>query len=264
MSLGTGNQKHSDQTEIRLAAEFLQMLQSRGIKVTFFISGRAFEEEWNDLEPICRSALVEVGGHNYDCFKPEWPHRIWKKVAGSYNGPLWYQMRDARRTLDIIEHRTGRRPECWRNHMYMHGPNTEVALHRCGLRICSDGVRKDSNGPVPHATGLLNFPINIIPDHEHLYHAERTPEWVEWWLKRYRWKDDFGPESYTIEKWTEIVLRSLEDNERRGVLSNVIIHPITMYLCDKFRGVGRILDFISTTRTVHMGEVVRMFPTPSR
>ena len=103
----------------------------------------------------------------------------------------------------------------WRNHMYMHGPYTEEVLSSCGIECCSDGVRAASDGPVLHRTGLWNFPLNVIPDHEHIYHAERTPEWVRRWQKRYDWSDDFGPDSYYVDEWVDRVLEGLERNEAR-------------------------------------------------
>ena len=122
--------------------------------------------------------------------------------------------------------------------------------------MCSDGVKKDADGPVWHEAGLFNFPLNVIPDHEHLYHAERSPEWVAWWLERYKWSDDFGPESYYVEEWTDIVLDCLRRNEERGAVSNMLIHSITLYLCDRFASLGRIVDFLASRETVHLGEVV--------
>jgi hypothetical protein len=252
-SLGTGNQRHCDLREIQVAQRFLSLLEGAGVRATFFISGRAFAEEWPDLEPICRHPLIEVAGHNYSCFTPQIVHRFFKQVLGSYNGPAWLQRRDARRTIDIIRRRTGRTIQCWRNHMYMHGPFTERVLHECGLRLCSDGVKRSAAGPERHPSGILNFPINIIPDHEHLYHAERTPEWVAWWVRRYRWSDDFGPQSYYIRDWTDLVLEGLRHNEANGAISNLIIHPITMYLCDRFEQFRRILDFLAQHETVHLG-----------
>ena len=76
--------------------------------------------------------------------------------------------------------------------MYMHGPGTEEVLASCGIRVCSDGVRAVSRGPEWHEGGLFNLPINVIPDHEHLYHAERTRDWVAAWQRRYKFADDFG------------------------------------------------------------------------
>ena len=256
-SLGTGNQKHCDTTELKVAQRYLRMLNEANVKATFFISGKCFEEEWDDLKPICDSPLVEIGGHNYSCFQPEIIHRISKKLFGSFNGPTWLQRHDCLKTIKIIRNKTGKTIQCWRNHMYMHGPNTEKILADCGIKICSDGVQKSSNGLKWHPDGLYNFPLNIIPDHEHLYHAERTPEWVDWWINRYHWSDDFGPKSYYVEEWTEIVLDGLRKNEENKIISNMIIHPITLYLCDKFKSFQKILEFLHDHETIHISDLTR-------
>lgn len=256
MSLKTGNQEHCDITEMQTAIMFLDLLKKYNIKVTYFITGKSFEEEWEDVKKIVFDPLVEVGGHNYDAFEKELIHRVWKKLTGNYNGPKWMQKNDARKTISIIKEKTGKTIKVWRNHMYMHGENTEEVLYNLGIDICSDGVKKASNMPSLHETGLFNFPINIMPDHEHLIHAERTPQWIEKWQARYNWKDDFGSQSYYIEQWAKIVLEQLKRREKYGLVSNVIIHPITMYLCDKFKEVEKILEFISTCKTVHMSELM--------
>jgi len=261
-SLKTGNQQHCEITELQVAQRYLKLLEEANVPVTFFISGKCFAEEWADTKPIVESGLVEVGGHNYDCFQCQLLHRISKKLTGSYNGPLWYQKRDAQKTIDIARKKAGRTIRTWRNHMYMHGPYTEKALAQCGIVVCSDGVKKDSSGLEWHPDGLYNFPINILPDHEHLYHAERTPEWVDWWVKRYHWSDDFGPQSYYVEEWTEHVLEGLRQNEAAGKVSNLIIHPITLYLCDKLKSFEKILAFIESRQTTQVGTLYDSLAAP--
>ena len=117
-------------------------------------------------------------------------------------------------------------------------------------------MKRGSNGPERHPTGVLNFPLNVMPDHEHLYHAERTPEWVARWVKRYNWSDDYGSESYFVEEWTDRVLEELREHEAAGIDSNMLIHPITLYLCDKFKSFERILDFIESKETGHIAEAL--------
>ncbi len=263
-SLRTGNQRHCDLTEVQVARLYLKMLEEARVPVTFFISGKCFVEEWPDLRPVVEHPLVEVGGHNWSCLTPAWWHRFWNKAIGSYNGPPWYQRLDAERTIRVITEATGRPVRLWRNHMYMHGPWTEEVLADLGIRLISDGVQRDAVGPTRHPTGVFNFPINVLPDHEHLYHAERTPEWVERWRRRYRWSDDFGSDSYSIDEWTDRVLDCLRRNEERGAISNMIIHPITMYLCDGFRGFRRILGSLASRETVHLGEVLDRAATATR
>lgn len=255
-SLKTGNQAHCRISEIQVAKEYLKMLEKKGIKSTFFITGKSFEEQWHELKPLTGSPFIELGGHNYNAFQHALWHRAWKKINGSYNGPAWFQRRDMQATINIIKEKTGKRIRCWRNHMYMHGPYSELAMKDCRITICSDGVQKDSNGPVQHSLGIYNFPINIMPDHEHLYHAERTKEWVDRWVKRYNWSDDYGPQSYTINEWTSLVLKELEEHEKNNILSNMIIHPITMFLCDEFKSLQKILDFIASRKTIYMSDVL--------
>jgi peptidoglycan/xylan/chitin deacetylase (PgdA/CDA1 family) len=254
--LGTGNQRHADRSEIEIAATYLRLLEEAGVKVTFFVSGLSFEEDWEYLKPICESPLVEVGGHNYSCFTPVIWHRLWNRATGSYPGPAWYERRDVLRSKSIIRRFTGRNIELWRNHMYLRGPHTDRILSDCGIRACSDGVRADAMGPELSPSGIVRFPLNVIPDHEHLYHAERTPEWVQGRVQRYGWSDDNGSKSYYVEEWTEIVLDCLRSNEERGAISNMLIHPITLYLCDEFKSFGRILEFLASRETVHMSEAI--------
>jgi len=262
-TLRTGNQRHCDHSEVQVARQYLDLLEDAGVKVTFFISGRTFDEEWDDLAPIVQHPLVEVGGHNYSCFTPALWHRFWNKAIGSYNGPRWYQRLDAERTIRAIRRRTDRSIQVWRNHMYMHGPYTEPVLADCGIRLCSDGVQASCCGPIWHPGGLYNFPLNVIPDHEHLYHAERTPEWVDAWVRRYDWSDDFGSASYHVDEWTDIVLEGLQENEAAGRISNMLIHPITLYLCDRFRSFERILDYLASRETVHMTDALAAAGRPA-
>lgn len=261
-SLRTGNQTHCDIPEIDVARRYLRMLEEANVNVTFFVSGKSFVEEWERLRPICEHPLVEIGGHNYSCFTPEIWHRASKKIFRSYNGPRWYERWDVQRTIDVIRERTGNTIRCWRNHMYMHGPNTDDVLAASGIRICSDGVRASANGPTVESNGLMTLPINVMPDHEHLYHAERSPEWVDAWVRRYRWSDDYGPHSYYIEEWTERVLDELRRHEESDVLSVMIIHPITLYLCDRFKGFEKILEFLASCKTVKLGDVADVTATP--
>lgn len=261
-SLGTGNQAHCDISEVQVARRYLDMLDAANVKATFFVSGKTAADEWDELEPICAHPLVEVGGHNYYCFKPALWHRAWNKINGSYNGPAWYQRWETKKTVDILRRKTGKSIRCWRNHMYMHGPYTESVLADCGISVCSDGVARNANGPSQHATGVLNFPLNVMPDHEHLYHAERTPEFVRRWVQRYNWSDDYGSDSYHVEEWTDRVIDELQRHEDQGVLSNMLIHPITLYLCDRFQSFERILEYLSTHETVHMSEAIEPATAP--
>ena len=255
MSLNTGNQQFTNRSEVSIAAQFIEMLKQRKIRSTSFITGRCFEEEWDELKVICEDPFVEIGGHTYNCFVPELWHRAWNKLTGSYNGPRWHQNWDIQKTKNIILKRCGRSINSWRNHMYMHGPYTEELLAKNDIKICCDGVKRNSTSFENHASGVVNYPLNIIPDHEHLYHAERTPEWVENWVKRYNWSDDYGSKSYYIDEWLEIMLAEIQNRESHGINSHILIHPITLYLCNGFDALEKIIDCISQYKCVQVSEL---------
>ena len=114
-SLGTGNQKACDISEIQVAQRYLAILEKHNLKCSFFVSGQAFAEEWIDLKPICEHPLIEIGGHNYSCVEPSILHRVWKKLTGNYNGPHYLERRDVRRCIEIVEQKCGQRITAWRN-----------------------------------------------------------------------------------------------------------------------------------------------------
>lgn len=253
--LQTGNQKYSDLTEVATAVIMHQIFEEFKIKGTYFISGKAFEDHWKEVKKVCRSEQFDIGGHNYYCFKPELFHRITNKLFNSYNGSKSYQKWETKKTQSIIQQRIGRECIFWRNHMYMHGKYTDDVLPKLGIKICSDGVKKESNGLNLISNDYFHFPINIIPDHEHLIHAERTREWIEEWVKRYNWSDDFGSNSYPIEVWRKILIDQVHQNEKNGIVSNIIIHPITMYLCDNFESLRFILDSLKEYEFINFSDL---------
>ena len=253
--LQTGNQKHSDLSEVATAVIMHNIFKEFNIKGTYFISGKAFEDHWLELQKICNDENFNIGGHNYYCFKPELFHRLTNKLFNSYNGSKSYQVWETKKTQKVIKEKVGRDCIFWRNHMYMHGKYTDEVLPDLGIKICSDGVKKNSNGLNLVANDYFHLPINVIPDHEHLIHAERTKEWIEEWVKRYNWSDDFGSESYPIEVWRNILITQVRENEKKGILSNIIIHPITMYLCDNFESLRIILDSLKEYQFVNFDDI---------
>lgn len=253
-SLNLPYNPYCEKSELQVTRELLKLLEKHNVKATMFITGKCFTEEWEDVKPICDHPLVEIGGHNYFCFQPALLHRIWNKAFKNYNGPRPYQSYDVKKTIDIIYKKSGRGVTSWRNHMYVHGPNTDDILSKRGITICSDEVKAAGAGPVLN-DGIYNFPINIIPDYDHLYHAHRTEKWVKWWVDMYKHVDDFGTESYYIDQWAEIAMKQLKEKESGNITANVLIHPMSQYICDKFKCLEEILEYIGSKENCLYNEV---------
>jgi len=245
-SLNMSYRSYHDKSELQVTQEFIKLLEKYNVKSTMFLTGKCFTEEWEDARPICDHPLVQIGGHNYYCFEPAIVHRLWGKLTRNFSGPRIYQRHDIKKTQEVIFQRTGKRATAWRNHTLLHGPNTESILAELGFKICADEVRASANGPEWHKDGIHNFPVNIIPDYDHIYHADRTEAWVKAWVNEWNWSDDFGSESYYIEQWTDLVLTQIQTRVAENRTVNLIIHPITQYICDKLMSVERIIKFIGS------------------
>lgn len=255
MSLKTSDQKRLvGTTEAKIAEEFIRLAQDRDIKLTCFLTGKLVEEE--PTKSFKSFDNLEIGGHTYNAFKPEIFHRISKKLIGSYCGPKWYQKRDIRKTVEIIRKRMGIGISSWRNHAYFSDRNTLLLLQECGIKILSDGTSKGQVLPILDKSGVYTFPINILPDHEHLFHSDRTPETVKKWVKRYNWSDVFTEKSYSVNEWYEIVKEQIKEREQNGEISVAIIHPICLYLCDGNKTILKLLDFFKEFETIYLKESV--------
>jgi hypothetical protein len=255
MSLRTPDQAHGSVTEAEAGRIWAQRCRAAGVKATMYVTGRLVDEEWDALSGWLTEPGLEVGGHTFAAFEPSLFHRVCKKLIGNYNGPAWYERRDIGKTLDVIERRTGRRPRAWRNHAYFHGRNTDRLLLEAGLTSCSDAVRPVGTAPWRQDDGLVVVPMNVIPDHEHLYHGDRTPAEVERWARRYSWCDCHGSGSFDAATWTGMVLEQVEANEKAGVVSTLLLHPLCMDVLDGFRSFDRILEVISRHETCFVSDV---------
>ena len=108
-ALKTGNQSHCDISEIQTTTLMTKLLIERNIKATYFISGQSFDDEWDELKKSVNHPNIALGGHNYNCFKPDILHRLSNKFLSSYNGPKFYQRSDTMRTIKAIENKTNKR-----------------------------------------------------------------------------------------------------------------------------------------------------------
>ncbi len=261
-ALRTNDQRYllalEGRTEVQVTADFVERLERHDVPATLFVTGRAFADEGEGLQPLVSSPLVEIGGHTFSAFSPPALHRAFKLLTGSYLGPRSYQDRDIRRTVEAIQRASGAPPRSWRNRAYLHDQHTEELLQRHGVRILSDHVDPGASGPVRSNSGLLSLPINVIPDHEHIYHAHRTPDFVARIVRRFGWRGPFGSQSYEAGIWADLVIEQLEAQQAAGATSTLLLHPLCQYLSDRFAALDRILTHVARHRCVHVGSLVAL------
>ena len=259
--MNSSDQSHVDESEAQIANEYLEIAQSYGIKVTLFITGKTFVSHWEDVKELLKFGNLEIGGHTWSAFYPKILHAAFHKLTGSVYGPAFYQDWDIKRTISIIEKKTGKRPVSWRTHSYLSDNRTFMILEKHGIKVILDEVNKKKLKPTKIGN-LISLPINVMPDHEHIYHGERSEEHVNDLIKK-GWVDSFTNKSYTIQEYYEIAKSQIEEIERKNGLATILLHPICMKIADNFKTFGKLCEFICNYETIWtsdvltIGEVIR-------
>jgi len=264
-SLRTNDQKHildPNLTEVRVAHDYVGLLEKYQVKCTLYICGKAFDEEWEDLRPVAGHRLIEVGGHMYRARKPRPLFDWYGEKTGNWNGPRWYQDWDIAKNIEVVRDRMGYRVVSWRAHSYKVDPNTYELMAKHGLKVTSDAIEAKNVWPRRIAHGIISHPMNVIPDHDHLYHAHRTREYVEEINRRGYGADEFGAVSYTIEEWGEMAIEQARAIDEKGGIATILAHPLCMYLADRFKTFEKLLSFIAQRKNIFAREIPEIVDNP--
>jgi hypothetical protein len=226
MSLDTRDQARLDRTELECALEYADIAADHDVPVTLFVTGKAAAEEPDRVRELAALDGVEVGGHNYYAFSTP-AHKLFRGITGSWNGPRRFQFWEVGRTVAALAD-LGADVCSWRDHAYRHDDATADVLADHGVTHFSDAVGPDEHVRRHEQSGLTVVPINTPPDHEHVYHAFRTPKFVA--------EDDFegpfGDESVAVEEWVEWALDGVDRHRSRNGVATVLAHPACMELAD--------------------------------
>lgn len=258
----TCNDKKGLDTEVKISNKFLELAERYGIKITFYVTGLTIKQEWNDFKYIADSPLVELGGHTYSGIPLSGWEKIKYRIKGikppshkSNYGSLRYQRRDIIKTLEAIRHKAGRGVLSWRSHGYVHDENTYRLLKSFGLKFISDEISSVNIKPYTIKEGLISHPINVIPDHDHIFHAHRDMAFCSSAKLRGYGADEFGCESYCVEEWGELVKKQVSNIDKAGGVATVLIHPLCQFLSDRFKTAEALFSFFSSYKTIWAREI---------
>jgi len=244
MSMATRDQAHMAGTELEAALEYARIAGSHDHPVTLFVTGKASVEEPERVATLAAMDHVELGGHDYYAFDTPL-HTAFRGLLGTWNGPRRFQSWEVGRTLDALADH-GAQVRSWRDHAYRHDEQTPGVLRERGITHFSDAV--EPGGAVRDADGLRVVPINTPPDHEHVYHAFRTPEFVA----GSDFEGPFGSDSRSAAEWVEWVLETVADCTGSGRTATVLAHPSCMRLADGFEAFERLCRGLDDHETRQM------------
>lgn len=249
-------------SEVDISRDYVQRCERYGVKCTLYVTGRTLAQQWGAFGPIAASAICEVAGHTYDAL-PQPPAARLKAlrrgdVACSHaasHGSYELQAEDVRRTCEIAVQRLGHPIVSWRSHGFVRDVNTDPILKAHGIRFISDELNWDKLYPERLSNGLLSHPVNVIMDHDHLYHAHRTPAYVAVQRENWSFSDEPTSESYSVESWGDMVLEQVARIDGAGGVATILAHPICMYTADGFKTFERLLREFASLRSIHAREI---------
>jgi hypothetical protein len=234
--IDSADRAYADETECALAVEYARIAGHHGLKVTLFFTGRAVIADAANVGTLLKEENVEVGGHGWDSFRPEWRYRAVNKLFGSPHGSSAMQERMVRRTCATIGRVTGQRVLSWRNHAYSFDSHTPRVLANAGIRVWSDDVDTERVGPYRDSSGITILPINTTPDHEHVYHGDQRVETVPFARR---------PEYDHPDAWRERILQQVDSILTGGGVATILAHPLCMKVADDWRTFDRLCSSLS-------------------
>jgi len=247
-------------SEVAVSVEYVRLCEKYNVKCTLYVTGRILADQWQEFRPAADSPLVEIGGHSYGGF----PASYWEKLKarltgrvacshGSSPGSFSSQKQDVTTMMAIARQRTGKDIVSWRSHGLVRDQYTYQILAQAGIHFISDELNWQKIFPERLPKGLISHPMNVIIDHDHIYHAHRTPEYVK--RQGRPFPDDPASESYPVEEWGNLVEKQVLAIEGKGGVATVLMHPICMFTADGFKTMERLLKIVSRYKTLWASEM---------
>lgn len=240
-SLNTGDQQSFSESVEEVTRQYRDIATSYGLKTTLFVTGKFCVEASNPRS--IKNEFVEIGGHTWSAFRPQLLHSVFSKILGFTYGPKIYQKFDIYRTLREIKSTFGTSPKSWRTHAYLSNDNTFEVLDGTSVEVVSDEVTPNKYGPSRKRSELQSLPINVMPDHEHIYHGNRTEEHVRK-LVEDGWSDAFTHESYQIDEYMRIIRGQIRSLEEKNGIATLLLHPACMKAADSFGAFEELCEWI--------------------
>jgi len=135
----------------------------------------------------------------------------------------------------MVEKKTGEKPLSWRTHAHRSDATTLELLEGQGIRVVSDAVEKKINPYRLKGLSLTSLPINVLPDHDHVFHGYLTEEASKIIVARKSWRDCFTAKAFDTSRYFELVKQGIERIEEKGGVATLLLHPRCMKMADDFK-----------------------------
>lgn len=218
----------------------VEITEEYSIPVTLFFTGKCVKERPDIIKKIAAKSNVEIGGHNYFAFKPRFPFEMYQKIRKLKNGPYMLQLWEVKKTKNIFKKKCNVEISSWRDHAYRHDSNTRKILKRNNIKYFSDVLSK-SGGQPKRNQGVIDLPINTLPDHDYVIHGARQLDTVN--LEKLL-KTHFETSLISKEEWLKRIFKEVEKITSQNGVATILTHPACMEVFDGFKTFKKLCDFL--------------------
>jgi len=251
MTKGAWDQRRLPQgwTEVRVCENYLEVANSHFIHPTLFFSACAVENEIDFIRSLLTRYTFEIGGHDISMNSHRVARGLSRRILHLANGPYWLQKMDMSATIKCILSKLNVSIASWRNHAYRMDRNTYKIAKEFGITCVSNKVN-GLDSRICEVNGIIEAPINTLPDHESLRHGAHAKEAI----------------CNSAEEWVDRILLQVEYHEAHSIHSVILAHPLCMFIEDRFQAFARLCKAIGPKSTATLrdcSEVIRQ-SGPSR
>jgi hypothetical protein len=210
------------------------------IPITLFFTGKCAKEKPDQIKKISSKSNVEIGGHNYFAFKPRFPFEVYHHLRGLKNGPYIFQWCEVGITKKVFWKNCNIDILSWRDHAYRHDKNTRKILQSHNIKYFSDLLSK-SGGQPKRKHGVIDVPINTLPDHDYVFHGARQPNNID---PQILLRTHFSTAPMQKEVWLKRIMKEVKEiTSKRGV-ATILTHPACMEVFDGFKTFKKLCNFL--------------------
>ena len=227
-------------SEIDAAISTAEIASDFNIPITLFFTGKCAEESPKKLEKIANIKNVDIGGHNYFAFNPRILFDGYYYLTGLKNGPYIYQWVEVGKTKKALQKVCKIKLMSWRDHAYRHDKNTRKILKSHEIQYFSD-VLSNNRGQPQRNGGIIDVPINILPDHDYVFHGSRTPDTIN---PEILLKTQFATPPMYKEAWLKKIKKEIKYIISENGVATILTHPACMEVFDEYETFKKLCNFL--------------------
>jgi hypothetical protein len=102
-------------------------------------------------------------------------------------------------------------------------------------------VLSKSGGKPKRNQGVIDVPINTLPDHDYVFHGARQPNNID---HKKLLRTHFSTDPMQKEEWLQRIMKEVKDITSKKGVATILAHPACMEVFDDFETFKKLCNFL--------------------